>query len=270
MNFIAIAVGKCCWSLKVKPCRSQDLMQNSKLWWSYLARRCQLRVEYCRFYGRKQKMQKSLNKKETYIIMIFIFHSWIIHVNGCASAFLDSRIPLLNRWSTSLPRLTNSLWCFLPTALVETKCVGDKTKNAERHTLKHWKQLCCLLIPWWSLWIFVFWWSSYTSVVWEFMACSCTTLSGTRKGKSAQAPKCGMAKFSFAHRLLHSETLWKCIRSAAWVCCSLGWSLKIQTLTLIQPNRLTRFWTFVFTWSRASDTSKALSSTVNGDPSWLT
>ena len=154
MNFIAIAVGKCCWSLKVKPCRSQDLMQNSKLWWSYLARRCQLRVEYFCFYGHKQKVQKSPNKKETYFIVIFIFHSWIIHVNGCASAFLDSRIPLLNRWSTSLPRLTNSLWCFLPTALVETKCVGDKTKNAERHMLKHWKQLCCLLIPWWSLWIF--------------------------------------------------------------------------------------------------------------------
>ena len=250
MNFIAIAVGKCCWSLKIKPCRSQDLMQNSKLWWSYLARRCRLRVEYFCLYGHKQKMQKSLNKKETYIIMIFIFHSWIIHVNGCASAFLDSRIPLLNRWSTSLPRLTNSLWCFLPTALVETKCVGDKTTNADPYEFS------------------VFWWSSYTSVVWEFMACSCTTLSGTRKGKSAQAPKCGMAKFSFAHRLLHSETIWKCIRSAAWVCCSLGWSLKIQTL--IQPNRLTRFWTFGFTWSRASDTSKALRSTVKGDPNWLT
>lgn len=86
--------------------------------------------------------------------MIFIFHSWIIHVNKYASTFLDSRVPLLNRWSTSLPRHTNSLWCVLPTALVESKSVGDKTTNAERHTLKHWKQLCCLLIPWWSLWIF--------------------------------------------------------------------------------------------------------------------
>ena len=40
----------------------------------------------------------------THIYIPFMNHSWIIH-----ESFMWS----LNRWSTSLPRLTNSLWCFL-------------------------------------------------------------------------------------------------------------------------------------------------------------